>query len=74
MTQLELTVERLRQLSPSRLAPHEEAFYALLDSLTPRPVPRLAPKAWGDQLWLIGQDADGELLRDFRRSLDTPLE
>ncbi|MEI2643537.1 MAG: hypothetical protein U0R28_09430 [Candidatus Nanopelagicales bacterium] len=73
---LELTVERLRQLPDARLAPHEEAFYALLGQLTQRPVPRLAPRAWGDQLWLIGREAGGfdEQLRGFRRSLDiSPL-
>ena len=75
MNELELTAERLRQLSPARLAPFEEAFYALLARWTDRPVPRIAARAWGDQLLVIGREVAGdEELREFRRGLDlTPL-
>lgn len=75
MTELELTVDRLRHLTEARLAPHEEAFYRLLGTMTDRPVPRIAPRAWGDQLLVIGRgSADDAPLREFRRSLDlSPL-
>lgn len=75
MNELELTADRLRQLSPGRLAPFEEAFYALLAGWTDRPVPRIGPQAWGDQLLLIGRGVAGDAeLREFRRGLDlSPL-
>lgn len=75
--ELERTVERLRQLSDSRLSSHEEQFAALLGNLTDRPVPRLQPWGWADQLLVIGrevpdedQGAAGAQLIEFRRTFD----
>lgn len=75
--ELERTVERLRQLSQARLLTHEQAFADLLAALTERPVPRLAPRAWGDQLQVIGREVPEVqqgpacgLLVGFRRALD----
>ena len=75
--ELDRTVERLRQLSQARLAPHQQEFSALLTGLTERRVPQVQPRAWGDQLLVIGREAPQELqepaeaaLVHFRRSLD----
>lgn len=75
--QLELTVDRLRQLPAARLAGAEEQVYALLESMTPRAVPRLRPLGWGDQLLVIGREVPPEsratleeALRDLRRAFD----
>ena len=75
LRELELTADRLRHLPAARLAPHEQDFYTLLAGLTDRPVPRLAARAWGDQLLLIGRDAPEavDAVREFRRSLDMRL-
>lgn len=75
--ELDRTVERLRQLSDARLVPHQQEFAALLARLTDRRVPQVQPRAWGDQLLVIGRDVPaglqetaGTALVDFRRSLD----
>lgn len=73
--ELSRTADRLRQLSPARLPAHEQSFAQLLADLAGRPVPRIEPRAWGDQLLVVGRQApaermDAEALRDFRRSLD----
>lgn len=78
--ELELTADRLRRLPAVRLAGAEAQVYELLESMTVRPVPRLRPLAWGDQLWVIGQevpDANRDALvgqlRDLRRGFDLSL-
>jgi len=76
--ELELTVDRLRHLSPARLEPAREAVYEVLDAMTARDVPRLASHAWGDQLLLIGRDVSDQQvfvapLRDLRRRFDLTL-
>ncbi len=76
--ELELTVERLRHLSPARLEPAREVVYEVLETMTARDVPRLASHAWGDQLWLIGRDVSDHqafvpVLRDLRRRFDLTL-
>lgn len=75
--ELSLTVQRLRELPDTRLSPAAERFHDLLGRMTDRPVPRLRPSAWGDQLWLIGQDVSewdraalGPQLVALRRSFD----
>lgn len=75
--EVELTAERLRQLPQVRLEPVGPALYALLSRMTDRPVPRIGPQGWGDQLAVIArdvpayrQDALVPALRDLRRSLD----
>ncbi|MFN8184762.1 MAG: hypothetical protein U0R23_10100 [Candidatus Nanopelagicales bacterium] len=52
--ELEMTADRLRQLPPARLRIEKEAYRRLLREMTRRPVPDIAPQAWGDQLWVIG--------------------
>jgi hypothetical protein len=71
------TADRLRQLSPERLAPREEDFYALLETMTERRVPRVQVHGWSDQLIVIGNDAPldrqealADELIEFRRSFD----
>lgn len=54
--ELELTAERMRGLSPPRLQAHEDAFRHTLAMLTDRKVPVVAPRAWGDQLSVIGRE------------------
>lgn len=78
--EIELTAERLRHLSSARLGPAEGRVYRLLGLMTDRPVPRLAPQAWGDQLAVIArevpeaaQEALVPAVREFRRSLDLTL-
>jgi hypothetical protein len=80
--ELELTAERLRQLPAARLVAGEVRFYGLVDRMTTRRVPRLQPRAWGDQLLLIGgevppgpaEDFTGDLV-ELRRSFDiTPSQ
>jgi hypothetical protein len=78
--ELLLTVQRLRGLPDVRLLPAGERFQELLGRMTDRPVPRLRPSAWGDQLWLIGRDVPardrGALapqLVELRRSFDLVL-
>lgn len=75
--ELELTADRLRQLSPARLLPQQEAVYSVLDAMTTRVVPRLQPRAWGDQLLLIGREVDSddftEAVRELRRRFDLTL-
>lgn len=75
--ELQRTADRLRQLSPARLAPREQEFYDLLAHFTDRRVPRISPHAWGDQLSVIGADVGSsaqselaEMLVGFRRGLD----
>lgn len=75
--EVELTAERLRHLPEPRLLAAEGRFRKVLAALTPRPVPRLAPRAWGDQLLVIAREVPEEkqatllpVLREFRRSLD----
>ena len=76
--EVELTADRLRQLSDARLAAHAEAVYALLEGMTERDVPRLSPRAWADQLLLISGEVDGgqefvEPVRQLRRRFDLTL-
>ena len=76
--ELELTVERLRHLSPARLEPAREVVYEVLEAMTERDVPRLQSHAWGDQLRLIGRDVSDQqafmpVLRDLRRRFDLTL-
>jgi hypothetical protein len=78
--ELQLTAERVRQLPPARREPRESQVYAVLEAMTPRPVPRLRSLAWGDQLWVIGRDVPDEaraglieVLRELRRGCDLPL-
>ena len=54
--ELEMTADRLRQLPPGRLRIEKEAYRRLLREMTRRPVPDIAPQAWGDQLWVIGSE------------------
>jgi hypothetical protein len=54
--ELDLTADRMRGLSPSRLQAQEEAFRRTLALLTDRPVQHLEPRAWGDQLAVIGRE------------------
>ena len=75
--QLELTADRLCQLPAPRLDAAQDRVYALLESMTPRPVPRLRSIGWADQLLVIGRDVPAEAraaleeaLRDLRRSFD----
>lgn len=63
--ELEMTAERLRQLPPARLRIEKRAFRRVLREMTRRPVPDIAPQAWGDQLWVIG----GEVPEDRREAL-----
>ena len=77
LRELELTAERLRQLPATRLVGGEVRFYALVDRMTQRAVPRLRPVAWGDQLLVIGRDVPrgtaealvGDVV-ELRRSFD----
>ncbi len=76
-TQVQRTADRLRHLSPQRLAPRAEEFYALLETMTDRRVPRVAAHGWADQLIVIGGDAPtarrdalSDELIAFRRSFD----
>lgn len=78
--ELELTADRLRQLPAARLAAAEDEVYALLEAMAARPVPRLRPLAWGDQVWVLGRDvAEGsrdpliKALRQLRRHFDLTL-
>ena len=78
--ELELTVERLRQLPPARLEPCKERVYAVLEAMTSRAVPRLRSLAWADQMWVIGREVPDEAraglvdaLRDLRRGFDLTL-
>lgn len=71
------TTERLRQLPDVRLRQQEQAFRSVLAVMTDRPLPVLAPYAWGDQLWLVGREVPEPeqpallaLLVDLRRSFD----
>ncbi|MEZ5185317.1 MAG: hypothetical protein R2720_06205 [Candidatus Nanopelagicales bacterium] len=75
--ELARTAERLRQLSEARLRAREQAFAELLSVMTDRPVPRLHPRAWADQMTVIGREVVGqdqpavsERLITFRRSFD----
>lgn len=75
--ELTRTAERLQQLSEARLVTQERPFLELLSSMTSRPVPRVAPRAWADQLTVIGREVRAEdqpaLVEDlieFRRSFD----
>lgn len=63
-----------------RLDPAEAAFREVLEAMTARVVPRLQPRAWGDQLLVVGrevsEDAQGDLieaLKDLRRGFDLTL-
>lgn len=76
-TELRRTVDRVRQLSDARLSPHRSGFESLITHMTERDVPVLEPRAWADQLWLIGSDVPGSAqpvieaeLTEFRRGLD----
>ncbi|HQR80132.1 MAG TPA: hypothetical protein PLT68_07925 [Actinomycetota bacterium] len=71
------TADRLRQLSDTRLRSHEPEFRSVLAAMTGRPVPAVGAHAWGDQLWVVGQEvAPGDQpaliprLVDLRRSFD----
>lgn len=71
------TADRLRQLSEVRLSNGEDRVRSVLEAMTERPVPRLEPRAWGDQLVVIGRevpmaerDAFCQVLIDLRRSFD----
>lgn len=76
-TQVQRTADRLRHLSRQRLAPRTEDFYALLEAMTDRRVPRVGAHGWADQLIVIGGDAPSDRrdalaneLITFRRSFD----
>lgn len=74
--QIALTVQRLRELSPARLAGSEVAFYDLLEALAGQPVPRIDVRAWADQLTVVSGDAvlrDDQRVLAFRRSLDVQI-
>lgn len=58
--ELGLTADRMRGLSDSRLQAHEETFRQTLELLTDRPVPYLRPRAWGDQLVVIGREVPAQ--------------
>jgi len=75
--ELELTVERLRQLPPARLQAEKQNYRRVLRDMAGRPAPEVAPQAWGDQLWVIGsevpEDRRERLLEDLvalRRAFD----
>ena len=76
-TELGRTADRLRQLTDARLLAHTERFYALLAVLAGREVPQVDPRAWADQLLVVGREVPeprragtAVLLTDFRRGLD----
>jgi len=79
LEQLRRTTERLAQLPDARLLAHEGQYQQVLAALTQRPVPRLLPRAWADQLWVIGRDlADPsddliEMVIELRRCFDLEL-
>lgn len=54
--ELELTADRLRQLPPARLLSEQRAYRRVVQEMARRPVPEIAPQAWGDQLWVIGAE------------------
>ncbi len=75
--ELQRTAERMRTLSEPRLRAQQGRFRALLAAMTERRVPELAPRAWGDQLLVIGRDLGEErgaqvvpALVALRRSFD----
>lgn len=75
--ELQLTADRLRQLPEVRLRAREPAFRSVLAGMTDRPVPVVGSHAWGDQLWVIGQEVTPTqrtalipLLVELRRSFD----
>ena len=63
--ELEMTADRLRQLPPARLQSEKQTYRRVLREMARRPVPDIAPQAWGDQLWVIGS----EVLEDRRERL-----
>jgi hypothetical protein len=79
LEQLRRTAERLSQLSDSRLLAHEGQYRQVLAALTPRPVPRVLPRAWSDQLWLVGRDLPEpsddviSMLIELRRCFDLEM-
>lgn len=75
--ELELTADRLRQLSDARLRPQQAAVYAVLAAMTDRAVPVLEPHVWGDQIAVIGREVPEAVrpqvsaqLRELRRRFD----
>ena len=75
--ELEMTCDRLRQLPPARLRAEEQNYRRVLHDMAGRPVPEIAPQAWGDQLYVVGLEVpEGrqERLRDelvaLRRAFD----
>ncbi len=75
--ELEMTADRLRQLPPARLRAEKQTYRRVLREMARRPVPEIAPQAWGDQLWVIGlevpEDRRDVLLDDLvalRRAFD----
>mgnify|MGYP003501477321 CR=1 FL=1 len=54
--ELEMTADRLRQLPPTRLRIEKQAYRRVLREMTGRPVPDIAPQAWGEQLGVIGSE------------------
>lgn len=78
--ELRRTVDRLHQLSPTRVSQHRDGFHALLVAMTDRVVPDLKPHGWADQLIVIGRDVLPErqaevarMLTEFRRGFDLLL-
>ncbi len=55
LVELDRTAQRLRQLPDSRLLAHEEQYTQVLAMMAQRPVPRIEPRAWGDQLLVVGR-------------------
>lgn len=76
LEQLRLTAERLSQLPDSRLLAHEAQYGQVLEALSDRPVPRVLPRAWADQLWVVGRDLTDpcddviDMLIELRRCFD----
>lgn len=75
--ELEMTADRLRQVPPARLRSEKQTYRRVLREMARRPVPDIAPQAWGDQLWVIGievpEDRREGLLDDLvslRRAFD----
>ncbi len=52
--ELEMTADRLRQVAPARLRSEKQMYRRVLREMARRPVPDIAPQAWGDQLYVIG--------------------
>ncbi len=80
LVELDRTAQRLRQLPEPRLLAHEEKYAQVLAAIADRPVPRVEPRAWGDQLLVVGRacppdraEAHVGRLIELRRCFDLVL-